>query len=301
MPSYRSPNPSGWLRRADDCHLELPSAEHRHRLLGLGLEDRELHLGVARAEQGHRRGHERGAGGREGRHPDTAAAEPGDRLQLSLGEGLLGEDRLGVTKQRIAGIGETHATGGPFEQRHARTALERRHLLGDGGLRVGERLGGCRQGAEAGDLAEDLQVPQLEHKHSLELAPAFPYLTLCRDRSHSEAMDQGGQMTLKSRPRLVGINHVALEVGDLEAALEFYGAIFEVRGVDREPGMAFIDMGDQFLALSQGRSQPPDRARHFGLVVDDKPAVRAASRREGSRSFPARGSTSSTPGATGSR
>ena len=60
-------------------------------------------------------------------------------------------------------------------------------------------------------------------------------------------------------PRLVGINHVALEVGELEAALEFYGAIFELRGVDREPGMAFIDMGDQFLALSQGRSQPPTR------------------------------------------
>ena len=79
-----------------------------------------------------------------------------------------------------------------------------------------------------------------------------------------------------SRPRLVGINHVALEVGDLEAAIAFYGAIFELRGVDREPGMAFIDIGDQFLALSKGRSQPPDQARHFGLVVDDKPAVRAA-------------------------
>ena len=75
---------------------------------------------------------------------------------------------------------------------------------------------------------------------------------------------------------LVGINHVALEVGDLEAALEFYGAIFELRGVEREPGIAFIDIGDQFLALSQGRTQGPDRTRHFGLVVDDKSAVRAA-------------------------
>jgi catechol 2,3-dioxygenase-like lactoylglutathione lyase family enzyme len=78
------------------------------------------------------------------------------------------------------------------------------------------------------------------------------------------------------RPRLVGINHVALEVGELDAALQFYRSIFELRGVEREPGMAFIDMGDQFLALSQGRSQPPDRARHFGLVVDDKSAARAA-------------------------
>jgi lactoylglutathione lyase len=78
------------------------------------------------------------------------------------------------------------------------------------------------------------------------------------------------------RPCLVGINHVALEVGELEAALAFYGAIFELRGVDREPGIAFIDMGDQFLALTQGHSQTPDQARHFGLVVDDKPAAQAA-------------------------
>ncbi len=77
------------------------------------------------------------------------------------------------------------------------------------------------------------------------------------------------------RPRLVGINHVALEVGDLEAALAFYGEIFELGAVDREPGMAFIDMGDQFLTLNEGRSQAPDRARHFGLVVDDKSATRA--------------------------
>ena len=75
--------------------------------------------------------------------------------------------------------------------------------------------------------------------------------------------------------RLVGINHVALEVGDIEEALAFYGAFFEIhlRGV--VPGMAFIDMGDQFLALSEGRSQAPDDHRHFGLVVDDKAAVRA--------------------------
>ena len=76
--------------------------------------------------------------------------------------------------------------------------------------------------------------------------------------------------------RLVGINHVALEVGDIDAALEFYGRWldFELRG--RVPGMAFLDMGDQFLALSEGRRQPPDDDRHFGLVVDDRDAVRAA-------------------------
>jgi catechol 2,3-dioxygenase-like lactoylglutathione lyase family enzyme len=81
--------------------------------------------------------------------------------------------------------------------------------------------------------------------------------------------------------RLVGINHVALEVGDLEAALELYGRLFsfELRG--RAPGMAFIDMGDQFLAISEGRTQGPDDSRHFGLVVDDKEAARAAVVAEG--------------------
>ena len=89
-------------------------------------------------------------------------------------------------------------------------------------------------------------------------------------------------------PRLIGINHVALEVGDVDAALELYGRLFsfELRG--RSSGMAFIDMGDQFLAISQGRSQPPDDDRHFGLVVDDKEAVRAAVEREGLRMLPGR-------------
>ena len=89
-------------------------------------------------------------------------------------------------------------------------------------------------------------------------------------------------------PRLIGINHVALEVGDLDAALDLYGRLFafELRG--RAPGMAFIDMGDQFLALAEGRSQPPDDGRHFGLVVDDKEAVRAAVEREGLRVAPGR-------------
>lgn len=78
------------------------------------------------------------------------------------------------------------------------------------------------------------------------------------------------------KARAVGFNHVALEVGDLDAALAFYGKLFafELRG--RSETMAFIDLGDQFLALQQGRKQPADDGRHFGLVVDDKEAVRAA-------------------------
>ena len=88
--------------------------------------------------------------------------------------------------------------------------------------------------------------------------------------------------------RLVGINHVALEVGDLDEALALYGRLFafELRG--RVPGMAFLDMGDQFLAISEGRRQPPDDGRHFGLVVDDKEAVRAAVDREGLQRVPGR-------------
>ena len=81
--------------------------------------------------------------------------------------------------------------------------------------------------------------------------------------------------------RLVGINHVALEVGDLDAALEFYGGIFELELRGRVPGMAFLDMGDQFLALAEGPAEGADRKRHFGLVVDDREAVRSAMRRAG--------------------
>jgi lactoylglutathione lyase len=77
-------------------------------------------------------------------------------------------------------------------------------------------------------------------------------------------------------PRLVGINHVALEVGSVDEALEFYGRIFELELRGRAGRMAFIDLGDQFIALAEGRTQPPDRARHFGLVVDDKEATRQA-------------------------
>jgi lactoylglutathione lyase len=73
-----------------------------------------------------------------------------------------------------------------------------------------------------------------------------------------------------ARARLVGINHVALEVDDVDRALAFYGSVFEFGLRGRSAGAAFVDIGDQFLALMRGRSQPPDGARHFGLVVDDK-------------------------------
>ena len=81
---------------------------------------------------------------------------------------------------------------------------------------------------------------------------------------------------MKPRARLVGFNHVALEVGDIEEALDFYGRLFEVELRGRSSRMAFIDAGDQFIALSEGRTQPPDYHRHVGMVVDDKKAVRRA-------------------------
>jgi lactoylglutathione lyase len=77
---------------------------------------------------------------------------------------------------------------------------------------------------------------------------------------------------MSERPRLVGINHVALEVGDVEAAVEFYGRLFELGEVERQGTAAFIELGDQFIALMQGRSQPQDTTRR--LVVDDKERTR---------------------------
>jgi predicted enzyme related to lactoylglutathione lyase len=83
------------------------------------------------------------------------------------------------------------------------------------------------------------------------------------------------------KAKLVGINHVALEVGNVEDALGFYGRIFDLTLRGRAGRMAFIDIGDQFIALAEGRSQPADAHRHFGLVVDDKEAALAAAREAG--------------------
>jgi lactoylglutathione lyase len=96
-------------------------------------------------------------------------------------------------------------------------------------------------------------------------------------------------MIMAKRARIVGINHIALEVGDIDEALSFYGRIFEIELRGRLARMAFIDMGDQFIALSEGRTQPPDEARHFGLVVDDRDAVRTALEEAGVEILPGRG------------
>jgi catechol-2,3-dioxygenase len=86
--------------------------------------------------------------------------------------------------------------------------------------------------------------------------------------------------------RAIGVNHVAFEVDSVDAALDWWSRYFEFELRGRRPRMAWIDLGDQFIALSEPRSQPADEGRHVGLVVDDKEAVRAALQRDGIRVSP---------------
>ena len=95
-------------------------------------------------------------------------------------------------------------------------------------------------------------------------------------------------MPESKKARAVGFNHVALEVGDIEAALDFYTRIFDFELRSKSDTAAFIDLGDQFIALQKGRTQPADDGRHFGLVVDDKEAVRKALADTGVKPLPGR-------------
>jgi catechol 2,3-dioxygenase-like lactoylglutathione lyase family enzyme len=88
---------------------------------------------------------------------------------------------------------------------------------------------------------------------------------------------------------MVGINHIALAVGDVDEAVDFYSRIFDLELRGRVRGMAFLDMGDQFLALAEGDDPVPDGRRHFGLVVDDVPGVRRALKEAGIEEQPSRG------------
>ena len=83
-------------------------------------------------------------------------------------------------------------------------------------------------------------------------------------------------MSEGTKARVVGYNHVAIEVSDIDAALAFYGRLFDFELRSKSDSMAFIDLGDQFLALQKGRAQSADDGRHFGLVVDSKEAARKA-------------------------
>jgi hypothetical protein len=82
--------------------------------------------------------------------------------------------------------------------------------------------------------------------------------------------------------RLVGINHVAVQVGDLDEMVAFLGKLvddLQLRG--RSGGMAFVDLGDQFIALE--RVAEPVASGHYGLVVDDQDAVVRRARDAGAR------------------
>lgn len=75
------------------------------------------------------------------------------------------------------------------------------------------------------------------------------------------------------KARAIGINHVALEVGDIDEALEFYGSFLDFELRSRSEDAVFIDLGDQFMNFSKGRRQAADDERHFGLVVDNRQLI----------------------------
>ena len=108
-----------------------------------------------------------------------------------------------------------------------------------------------------------------------------------RSRHHME-VKRRAPMPGTKKARAVGFNHIALEVGDIEEALAFYGRLFDFKLRGKSEDAAFIDLGDQFLALQKGRKQPGDDGRHFGLVVDDKEAVRRALAEAGIEPLPGR-------------
>src|SRR4029450_2520082 len=93
-------------------------------------------------------------------------------------------------------------------------------------------------------------------------------------------------MAEAKRARAIGVNHVAREVGDIEEALAFYGRLFEFELRGKSDSMAFIDLGDQFIALQKGRKQSPDDGRHFGLRAADKEAARQAPHAAGVATLP---------------
>jgi catechol 2,3-dioxygenase-like lactoylglutathione lyase family enzyme len=92
-------------------------------------------------------------------------------------------------------------------------------------------------------------------------------------------------MNQEKKARALGVNHVVLEVDDLDKALEFYGALFELTLRGRSEHNAFIDLGDQFIQLTLGRTQVADTKRHFGLVVDDREAVKRGMEKLGIKSI----------------
>ncbi len=93
-------------------------------------------------------------------------------------------------------------------------------------------------------------------------------------------------MAEATKPRLVGINHIAIEVGSIDEALRFYSKIFDFGLRGQRPGNAFIELGDQFINMMEVAEPHEDRRRHFGLVVDDRSSVKARVEAAGGRLLP---------------
>ena len=90
---------------------------------------------------------------------------------------------------------------------------------------------------------------------------------------------------MTDKPRLVGINHVALEVGDIDEALAWYGQLFAFTLRGKTARNAFVDMGDQFinLTLATGPEAGTVEKRHVGLVVDDRSRILELAQAAGAR------------------
>ena len=88
-----------------------------------------------------------------------------------------------------------------------------------------------------------------------------------------------------NKPKLVGINHVALEVGDIDEALEWYGKLFAFTLRGKGAQNAFIDMGDQFINLTRAADPGTENVerRHIGLVVDDRSRILELAKAAGAR------------------
>ena len=159
-------------------HVDVASRSAGSALLGLGLHELALQLGVARLERAERGDHERVRGGLEGRDPHAA----GDRRRRSLARSASAASSRAITasawttSRRPASVSCTPRPTRSISA-HAGVALERRELLGDGGRRVGERLGDRRDRAPGGQLAQQPQAADVEHRE------AGPYRFACRKMS----------------------------------------------------------------------------------------------------------------------
>jgi hypothetical protein len=136
-------------------------------LLGLGLDERQLDLGMALREVGDGERDEGGAGRGERGEAHAPAAQTGDGLELVLGGGEPGEDAVGVLHQGPARVGQAHAARVALHERRSGLALEGGDLLRHGGLGVAEGIPRGGEGALLRDLAQDPQALDIDHKRTL--------------------------------------------------------------------------------------------------------------------------------------